>query len=396
MAPSDLDSTVMEQPASEAETRSAYVDQAIVAYLLYGVGAVTAFLAVVLTLSDAAAAAHSSAMAVGLLAAGMFGDRLDTRLGSRTALRLAYALAVAGVLCLLTALAFALTLTGAALVGLSAGLMLARLNRTFTRGGGALARLRMGRGALVAMVASLSVPIIIGFGENSGLGWQLALIVALALIGVGSWASRHRGDVTSAAADASGRLPRSYWLAWWLIVLGVSVEFSLVFWSSTLVERQVGISLADATLVAAGFYAGMATARVGLSFPVVSRRDPVLLMRLGLVIALLGSLLAWAADSTVLAGLGIYLGGLGTGFLYPLGVAVALALVPGLQDRGSSRLILASGLAILAAPFILGVAAGAAGVSIGWLLIPALCVAALILSVPVGRARQAHTPSLQS
>ena len=386
----------MEQPASEAETRSAYVDQAIVAYLLYGVGAVTAFLAVVLTLSDAAAAAHSSAMAVGLLAAGMFGDRLDTRLGSRTALRLAYALAVAGVLCLLTALAFALTLTGAALVGLSAGLMLARLNRTFTRGGGALARLRMGRGALVAMVASLSVPIIIGFGENSGLGWQLALIVALALIGVGSWASRHRGDVTSAAADASGRLPRSYWLAWWLIVLGVSVEFSLVFWSSTLVERQVGISLADATLVAAGFYAGMATARVGLSFPVVSRRDPVLLMRLGLVIALLGSLLAWAADSTVLAGLGIYLGGLGTGFLYPLGVAVALALVPGLQDRGSSRLILASGLAILAAPFILGVAAGAAGVSIGWLLIPALCVAALILSVPVGRARQAHTPSLQS
>ena len=396
MAPSDLDSTVMEQPASEAETRSAYVDQAIVAYLLYGVGAVTAFLAVVLTLSDAAAAAHSSAMAVGLLAAGMFGDRLDTRLGSRTALRLAYALAVAGVLCLLTALAFALTLTGAALVGLSAGLMLARLNRTFTRGGGALARLRMGRGALVAMVASLSVPIIIGFGENSGLGWQLALIVALALIGVGSWASRHRGDVTSAAADASGRLPRSYWLAWWLIVLGVSVEFSLVFWSSTLVERQVGISLADATLVAAGFYAGMATARVGLSFPVVSRRDPVLLMRLGLVIALLGSLLAWAADSTVLAGLGIYLGGLGTGFLYPLGVAVALALVPGLQDRGSSRLILASGLAILAAPFILGVAAGAAGVSVGWLLIPALCVAALILSVPVGRARQAHTPSLQS
>ena len=396
MAPSDLDSTVMEQPASEAETRSAYVDQAIVAYLLYGVGAVTAFLAVVLTLSDAAAAAHSSAMAVGLLAAGMFGDRLDTRLGSRTALRLAYALAVAGVLCLLTALAFALTLTGAALVGLSAGLMLARLNRTFTRGGGALARLRMGRGALVAMVASLSVPIIIGFGENSGLGWQLALIVALALIGVGSWASRHRGDVTSAAADASGRLPRSYWLAWWLIVLGVSVEFSLVFWSSTLVERQVGISLADATLVAAGFYAGMATARVGLSFPLVSRRDPVLLMRLGLVIALLGSLLAWAADSTVLAGLGIYLGGLGTGFLYPLGVAVALALVPGLQDRGSSRLILASGLAILAAPFILGVAAGAAGVSIGWLLIPALCVAALILSVPVGRARQAHTPSLQS
>ena len=50
-------------------------------------------------------------------------------------------------------------------------------------------------------------------------------------------------------------------------------------------------------------------------------------------------------------------------------------------------LILASGVAILVAPFVLGVAADAAGVSAAWLLIPALSVAALALSVPVSRAR---------
>jgi len=111
------------------------------------------------------------------------------------------------------------------------------------------------------------------------------------------------------------------------------------------------------------------------------------MMRVGLVAALLGSLLAWAAQDVVSAGLGIYLGGLGTGFLYPLGVALALALAPGLQDRGSARLVLASGVAILVAPFMLGLAADAAGVSIAWLLVPALCIAALGLSVPVGRAR---------
>ena len=61
--------------------------------------------------------------------------------------------------------------------------------------------------------------------------------------------------------------------------------------------------------------------------------------------------------------------------------------MPGLQDRGSARLILASGLAILAAPFLLGLAADLSSVSIAWLLVPGLCVAALALSVPVARAR---------
>jgi MFS family permease len=143
--------------------------------------------------------------------------------------------------------------------------------------------------------------------------------------------------------------------------------------------------------VAAAFYAGMATARVGLSLHVVGGQDPIWLMRGSLVVALLGTLLAWAAGSVELAGLGIFLGGLGTGFLYPLGVAVTLAMVPWLQDRGSARLILASGVAILVSPFALGLAADSSGVSTAWLLIPALCLAALVLSVPVSRARPQGT-----
>ncbi|MEA2025988.1 MAG: hypothetical protein U9O18_04795 [Chloroflexota bacterium] len=376
-----------DSPASASETRSAYLDQSVVAYLLYGVGAVTAFLAVALSLSDTAAALHSSLLAVGLLSAGLIGDRLDEILGSRKAHWLAYLLLIAAIVCIATAPAFPVTLAGAGMVGLGTGLLLAHLNRTLTRGGGTLARVRMSRSALVAMMATMSVPIAIGIGENSGLGWQMAFVAAVALVAAGLWVSRRRPQIAARVASASGRLSRDYWLAWWLIVLGVSVEFSLVFWASTLVERQVGIPLADATLVAASFYAGMATSRMALSFHVVSSRDPVWMMRAGLVVALLGSLLAWAAQDVVPAGLGIYLGGLGTGFLYPLGVAVALALVPGLQDRGSARLILASGVAILVAPFVLGLAADAAGVSIAWLLVPALCVAALGLSVPVGRAR---------
>ena len=389
MAPDPTVDLWMEAPASTSETRAAYLDQSVVAYMLYGVGAVTAFLAAALSLSDAVAALHSSLLAIGLLGAGFVGDRLDTLLGSRRAHWLAYALLLVAIVCITTAPALPVTLVGAALGGLGAGFLLAHLNRTLTRGGGTLARVRMSRSAMVAMVATICVPIAIGIGENSGLGWHVAFVVAMVLIATGLGASRHRPEVEAWAAETVGRLTRGYWLTWGLVVLGVSVEFSLVFWASTLVERQAGISLADATLVATSFYAGMATSRTALSFHLVSGRDPIALIRLGLVVAFAGSLLAWATGEVVLAGLGIYLSGLGTGFLYPLGVAVALALVPTLQDQGSARLILASGLAILVAPFVLGVAADAAGVSVGWLLIPALCVAALTLSVPVGRSRSA-------
>ena len=195
-------------------------------------------------------------------------------------------------------------------------------------------------------------------------------------------------DVAAASISLAGRLSRDYWLAWWLLVLGVAVEFAFVFWASTLVERQIEVSLADATLVVTGFYIGMAVTRVGLSIPAIGGRDPITLVRFGLLAAIVGALLAWVADGIAMAAVGIFLGGVGASFQYPLIVAVALALVPSLQDKGAARVILASGLAILVSPFVLGVAADATGVSTAWLLIPLVAVVALVLSVPVNRARR--------
>ena len=51
-------------------------------------------------------------------------------------------------------------------------------------------------------------------------------------------------------------------------------------------------------------------------------------------------------------------------------------------------MILASGVAILVSPFVLGLTADATEVSTAWLLIPLLCLAAIGLSIPVGRARR--------
>ena len=141
-----------EAPASSREAGSAYVDLVNVGYLLYGVGAVTAFLAVALSLSDAEAALHSSLLAVGLLGAGVGTDRIDARIGPRHTNYVGFGLLALGSVLIVTAVAFPLTLAGAGAIGLATGLLLAHANRVVTRGGGALAQLRMNRGGLVAML----------------------------------------------------------------------------------------------------------------------------------------------------------------------------------------------------------------------------------------------------
>ena len=69
--------------AAAAEVRRAYVDQAAVSYSFYVVGASAAFIAVALSLSDTQAGLHSSAMAVGMIVAGIAGERFDRLAGVR-------------------------------------------------------------------------------------------------------------------------------------------------------------------------------------------------------------------------------------------------------------------------------------------------------------------------
>ena len=62
--------------ASPPEVRRAYADQAAISYSFYVVGASTAFIAVALSLSETQAGLHSSAMAVGMIVAGLAGTSI--------------------------------------------------------------------------------------------------------------------------------------------------------------------------------------------------------------------------------------------------------------------------------------------------------------------------------
>ena len=174
-------------------------------------------------------------------------------------------------------------------------------------------------------------------------------------------------------------LPAPYWFMWLLLVLGVSIEFSFVFWGSTMVGRQTGISDANSSLLASLFVAGMFAGRAAIGRGMGAQQSPRLVLSTGLLVVVLGAGLVWVSTVPAVSGLGLFLGGAGTAGLWPVGLAVALRSAPKAQLEGSARATFASGVAVFAAPSLLGLLADKVGVVSAWPIIAVLAVAALVV-----------------
>jgi fucose permease len=192
-------------------------------------------------------------------------------------------------------------------------------------------------------------------------------------------------------ASSGGRLSRQFWTGWLFLVTISSFESAIVFWASPLVERQAAVPLEEAVLVFSAFLAGTVVSRFGLSLSAVSRREPVWLMRAGLVGVLVGSLAAWVSSSFALSVAAFFVAGVGSGVLFPLGIALAMDAAPLQPQLASSRLVLGPGLGLLAMPMILGLIADATDVGSAWLLVPLICLSALALTIPLAQDRQAQS-----
>jgi MFS family permease len=217
----------------------------------------------------------------------------------------------------------------------------------------------------------------------------LGLLVLVAL----DLRSRRHLVATAPPDTDHDHLPRAYWLAWAFLVAAISVEFSIVFWGATLVERRTHVPIPQATAIGALFLGGMFAGRLGLSVGVGAGHDIRRNAATGLVLAGVGSGVAWVSTAPILSGLALFLAGVGVAILYPLGVAAALAGAPGQLALAGNRLTLASGLAILLAPLALGAIADATGVIAGWGLVLGLVAVAfcLVFGLSTGQPAQAPT-----
>jgi hypothetical protein len=280
------------------------------------------------------------------------------------------------------------TLAAGAAIGLGAGTVLGYTNASLGAPGGLLGRLRLGRANVWAMVAASTAPILFAAGASSGIGWWIGLVPALLLVAIDALDLRAGQRLAVDDTASYGSLPRTFWIAWVYLVAAIAVEFCIVFWAATLVERRTASTTVTATLAAALFFAGMFAGRVGLSLGIGTGGNVRRATGVGLVLAGLGAAVAWLSTVPLISAAGLFVAGVGVAGLYPLGIAAALAIAPEQLARAGARLTLASGVAVLVAPLALGAVADATGVVVGWTMVIGLTVVALVLS----RALPHRTP----
>ena len=360
------------------ETWTAYAYLSVFGFFLYAIGALTPYLREQLRLSAAQAALHPSALAIGMISAGTVADALERRLGRRWAGLLAVGLLIIAGSALAAAPALPVTLAGAFGLGVGGGAVLSAVNQVLGRPGGLGPEVRFARANTWSMLASFFAPVSIAALAASPLGWRAVPLLPLAVPVVLELAGGlSPGSVVGPRAADGVRLPRPFWTAWLFVILAVSIEFSYVVWGSSVVAARTGLSLDAATALAALFLTGMLLGRIALGARLVGTARFRRWIELALLVVSLGGLIVWLSTSPVASGVGLLLAGLGTATLYPLGMAMALTRAGDAASAAGARMTLASGIAILAAPLVLGAISDAFDVVSGWPLVIALCLAAL-------------------
>jgi MFS family permease len=351
---------------------------AVYAYALYGLGIATPYIRADLGLTGFEAGLHASAMAVGVLFAGFTADALARRIGATWLLDLSVSCLILAIVLIAAAPSLPISLAGAMLLGFGGGALGTHVNVELGQSGESKSRRLLGQANAWAMVMAAIAPLAIGLAASFH-AWRLALL--LPIVGFVALAAFRPATPkpTALVHEPKTRLPGSYWFAWALLIIAVSIEFSFVFWGSTIVGRKTGISSADATLLASLFVLGMFVGRAAIGRGIGAGRETRGLMAAGLVAIFAGAGLMWISPDQIVSGVGLFLGGLGTAGLWPLGITVALQRAPKAPMEAAARATLASGLAILVAPSGLGLLSDGVGVVAAWPAILLLACAGLIV-----------------
>jgi len=346
----------------------AYLMLAFYGFFLNSLGPVTPFLKRELRLSYAVSSLHFTAFATGILLVGLVGHRVIERAGRRRSLWIgAWGMSL-GVLLLVTGRTAACTIGAALVMGTVGSLILILVPSVLHGEHGGDVAVALAEANVVGSSLATTAPLLVGWLAGSAGGWRLGLALVagaplLLHLGLGRTPAPAPAPGAPAPAGSAQRpLPPLFWFYWAALICSVSVEFCMISWSGDFLVNRLGWSPARGSRMTSLFFAGMVLGRLAGSRLV--RRMPVQRLVAGSILLAGGRfLLYWQGRSPglVLAGLGCT--GLGVASLYPMVLAQALGAAPGQVVRASARATLASGLAILASPLILGGFADAVGIT---------------------------------
>ncbi len=365
----------------------AYLFLAFYGYFLNILGPITPYLKDELGLSYTVSSLHFTAFAAGMLVIGLTGHLLIRRVGRAAALWIgAFGMSL-GALLLLTGRSPVVTIPAAFCTGLVGSLILAIIPSALADRHSEGRAIAVSEANVVSSIACTLAPLMVGWTAALAGGWRLALAVAASapvLLYLGFRCATPPPAAAPATRQAARPLPRAYWVYWAALVLAVSVEFCMIFWSADYLETSLGLRRVDAVRAVSLFLGGMIAGRLAGS-RLVQHYPARSLVLASALVAAVGFILFWTTGSATLGLLGLTVAGLGVASLYPLILALALGAAGADTVQAGARATLASGTAILALPLVLGRLADLVGIRPAYAVVAVLLTGVFVIIAATGR-----------
>jgi MFS family permease len=386
---------IRRRPQLDPLTLLCYGAMGTFGFLTNGLGPVVPLLQRELSVGRGQIGTFSLFLAFGLLVIGLSGHSLVTFVGRRVAFWGGVLVVSLGALTLLAAHSLIVVGAGVALTGAGGAMLIFLVPAILADRHGHLATRAIVQMTGVVSTTAILAPLLISLSVTLGVGWRvgylalpLAASATLALVG---WRVQFRGEhlVPAFGATRAAAPPRwSYRRRWLDVLIVVSVEMCMVFWSADYLVSVLTVDAATAAAIVSLFLIGMAVGR--FAGGQIARSSSLFLT--GLMVAAIGFAIFWFAWLPAIAGVGLLVTGLGVALLYPLSISRAIAAWPSDPDRASARGALAVGLAFGIAPFALAQIADWTGPRPAFLLVP-LLLAIVIVNTLAPHVRDAGPPS---
>ena len=365
----------------------AYLMLAWFAYLQAAPGLVIVHLRDELDLNYSTGGLHVAAFATGSLVAGVISARLERAIGRRTLFWSSAALMGAGTVGLTVGRVAAATVGSVLLMGLGGGLLLVTIQAALADHHGARRAVALTEANVAASIAYVVLIGLLSLTAALRVGWRAALLVAPVVLVLAWWANRRLAiDAPPPSTVEHDRLPGVFWIAATKLVCMVAAEWCITAWGASFVADAAGVSADTAVGLMAGFFGGVVTGRA-IGSRLTRRHDPERLLALALAVTAAGFAVLWPSTGPVQALVGLSLLGIGLGNLFPMGLAVTVALAPGRAALASARAVGATSFAVLLAPLTVGTLADATSLTAALGVVPVALVLAAVGLVLVRRAR---------
>ena len=369
----------------------AYLLLALYAYFLNILGPITPFLKSEFNLSYTVSSLHFTAFAAGVLIVGLAGHLLIQRIGRWRAAWIGSFGMSLGALFLILGKTPVITVGGCLLMGMVGSLILAIVPATLSEKHGELRAVAFSESNVIASMFSAVAPLLVGWFAGLVVGWRLAIGLA-ALAPILMYISFRNASSPAASAAHTPQssdqppLPLLYWVYWLAIVLAVSAEFCMIFWSADYLETVLGMQKAGAAQAVSLFLGGMIIGRLASS-RLVQRFTVSHVVTGSILLAGLGFLVYWQGGSAFLGMLGLFVTGLGIASLYPLTLSLSMEAARGNTVQASARATLASGAAMLVLPLVLGRLADKIGIASAYGMVAVLLGCLLLIILGAGKYR---------